>query len=123
MQHSYQQQSSRPLIVDPPRKRSSIGLAVTMPPVHSATPGFPSPTKNYPAAFPKFSDDLSRNTLAIKQSVPEAVRQAVRDNWEKCLLGSEFHQAFVVSIPFRRLALCLLRFEGKVALFIVRVPT
>lgn len=98
-QYGYQQpppqQSSRPLIVDPPRKRSSLGLTVAMPPVHSAS--FPSPTKDYPSAFPKFVDDLSRNTLAIKQSVPEAVRQAVRDNWEKCLLGSEFHQAFVVS--------------------------
>ncbi|OIW31709.1 hypothetical protein CONLIGDRAFT_236520 [Coniochaeta ligniaria NRRL 30616] len=105
-QQGYQSQSSRPLIIDPPRKRSSMGLAVAMPPVHSVSPGFPSPTKDYPAAYPKFSDDLSRNTLAIKQSVPEAVRQAIRDNWEKCLLGSEFHQAFVVStaIPCCRVA-------------------
>jgi hypothetical protein len=97
-QQGYQPQASRPLIIDPPRKRSSLGLAVAMPLVPSAGSGFPSPTKDYPSAFPKFSDDLSRNVLAIKQSVPEAVRQAVRDNWEKCLLGSEFHQAFVVSV-------------------------
>jgi hypothetical protein len=97
-QQSYQPQSSRPLIVEPPRKRSSLGLAVAMPQANPASSGFPSPTKDYPSTFPKFSDDLSRNSLAIKQSVPEAVRQAVRDNWEKCLLGSEFHQAFVVSV-------------------------
>lgn len=95
MQQNYQAQSSRPVIIDPPRKRSSLALA--MPPAHSTSPCFPSPTKDYPSASPKFSDDFSRNNFAIKQSVPEAVRQAVRDNWEKCLLGSEFHQAFVVS--------------------------
>ncbi|KAB5554628.1 hypothetical protein GE09DRAFT_1121821 [Coniochaeta sp. 2T2.1] len=96
-QQSYQPQSSRPVIMEPPRKRASMGMAAPTPQTSSVTSGFPSPTKDYPSVFPKFKDDLSRNSLAIKQSVPEAVRQAVRDNWEKCLLGSEFHQAFVVS--------------------------
>lgn len=91
-------QSARPLIIDPPRKISSLGLAIAMPSVNSSNSGFPSPAKDYSSSFPKFSDDLSRIALAIKQSIPEAARQAVRDNWEKCLLGSEFHQAFVVSV-------------------------
>jgi hypothetical protein len=45
----------------------------------------------------KFHDDCTRMTFSIQQSVPEAVRRMVRDNWEKCLLGSDFHQAFIVS--------------------------
>lgn len=101
-QQGYQSQSSRPLIIDPPRKRSSLGLAVAMPSAQSPESGFPSPVKDYHSSFPKFADDMSRIALAIKQSVPEAVRQAVRDNWEKCLLGSEFHQAFVVGVFSRR---------------------
>ena len=83
--------------MEPPRKRASMGIAAPTPQTSLVTDGFPSPTKDYSRVNPKFKDDLSRNSLAIKQSVPEAVRQAVRDNWEKCLLGSEFHQAFVVS--------------------------
>lgn len=42
-------------------------------------------------------DDLSRLTHAVQQSVPAAVRRVVRDNWEKSLLGSEFHSAFLLN--------------------------
>ncbi|KAK4465220.1 hypothetical protein QBC42DRAFT_169541 [Cladorrhinum samala] len=59
--------------------------------------GFPSPSHNYASLNPKFSDDCTRMTYGIQQSVPEAVRRIVRDNWEKCLLGSEFHQAFILN--------------------------
>lgn len=33
----------------------------------------------------------------IKKSSPGVVRQAIRDQWHKCLMGSEFHTAFLVS--------------------------
>lgn len=46
---------------------------------------------------PKFLDDRTRITYGIQQSIPDAVRRSVRENWEKCLLGSDFHQAFIVS--------------------------
>jgi hypothetical protein len=59
--------------------------------------GFPSPTQDHALIKSKFSDDCTRMNFAIQQSIPEAVRRIVRDHWEKCLLGSEFHQAFVVS--------------------------
>jgi hypothetical protein len=59
--------------------------------------GFPSPTQDYATVNPKFVDDCTRMNFAIQQSLPEAVRRIVRDHWEKCLLGSEFHQAFIVS--------------------------
>lgn len=77
-------------IVEPPRqgaRRSSNGFS----------PVFGSPTRDHHRVNPKFNEDVSRLTHAIQQSIPEAVRHVVRDNWEKTLLGTDFHQAFVVS--------------------------
>jgi hypothetical protein len=59
--------------------------------------GFPSPTRA-DRALPNLYEDQSRLMQAIQQSIPEAVRQVVRDNWDKTLLGTEFHQSFVVSL-------------------------
>lgn len=59
--------------------------------------GFPSPKSEALQTNQKFLDDCDRLKFGIQQSLPEAVRRAVRDNWEACLLGSPFHQAFVVS--------------------------
>ena len=58
---------------------------------------FQSPSRDHGHENPKFHDDLSRLTHAVQQSVPEAVRRVTRDNWEKILLGTGFHQAFIVS--------------------------
>lgn len=66
-------------------------------PAATPTHGFPSPGREHVHTDPKFLDDKTRITYGIQQAVPEAVRRSVRDNWEKCLLGSEFHQAFIVS--------------------------
>jgi hypothetical protein len=81
---------AKPHIMDPPGNH-----------VPSATfqhTGLPSPTIDHAKENAKFSDDVARITYGLHQSLPEAVRRVVRDNWEKCLLGSEFHQAFVVSL-------------------------
>ncbi|KAI5862083.1 hypothetical protein GGS23DRAFT_103928 [Durotheca rogersii] len=60
--------------------------------------GFPSPKgQHQPLGDTKSLDDLSRLVYAIQQSVPAAVRRAVRENWEKTLLGSEFHHAFLLN--------------------------
>lgn len=59
---------------------------------------FASPTRDHVRENPKFNEDVSRLTHATQQSLPEAVRRVTRDHWEKTLLGTEFHQAFVVSI-------------------------
>ncbi|KUI69074.1 hypothetical protein VM1G_04698 [Cytospora mali] len=77
-------------IVDPPAPGTGRQAAA----VH---PGFPSPGREHLQASPKFNDDRTRITYGIQQSIPEAVRRSVRDNWEKCLLGSEFHQAFILN--------------------------
>ncbi|KAK8056335.1 hypothetical protein PG993_001562 [Apiospora rasikravindrae] len=58
---------------------------------------FQSPGRDHGRENPKFSDDLSRLTHAVQQSVPEAVRRVTRDNWEKILLGTGFHQAFIMN--------------------------
>ncbi len=82
-------QSTKPIIMDPPsRNRSSQA--------NGQTPGFASPTRDHARDNPKFVDDCTRISFALQQSVPEAVRRTIRDNWEKCLLGSDFHQAFIV---------------------------
>ncbi|KAI1383307.1 uncharacterized protein F4822DRAFT_420123 [Hypoxylon trugodes] len=79
-------------IVDPPgsysRSKSSS---------HPSSQGFPSPRREHHLENPKFLDDQSRLTHAMQQSVPAAVRRVIRDNWEKCLLGSEFHHAFLLN--------------------------
>ncbi|KAG8157889.1 hypothetical protein KVR01_012161 [Diaporthe batatas] len=58
---------------------------------------FPSPGREHIHADQKFLDDKTRISFGIHQAVPEAVRRSVRDNWEKCLVGSDFHQAFVLN--------------------------
>lgn len=85
-------------IVDPPRAYSRPRSNNPQLPNVSPTQGFPSPRREHHLENPKFTDDLSRLTHAMQQSVPAAVRRVIRDNWEKCLLGSEFHHAFLVSV-------------------------
>lgn len=34
----------------------------------------------------------------IKKSKPETVRQVVRDHWQRCIIGSDFHIGFIVSL-------------------------
>ena len=77
--------------MDPPSRENNA------PRQRNPESGYPSPSRDHPAENPKFVDDLGRLNIAFRQSLPEAVRRAVRDNWEKCLMGSEFHQAFIVS--------------------------
>jgi hypothetical protein len=78
--------------MDPPGRRAAQAQ-----PGGTRPSGFPSPTPDYARINPKFNDDCQRMVFAVQQSLPESVRRVIRDNWEKCLLGSEFHQAFIVS--------------------------
>ncbi|KAI1497381.1 hypothetical protein F5X99DRAFT_26612 [Biscogniauxia marginata] len=56
---------------------------------------FPSPRQDYEPAI--FDQDLKLLTHAVQQAMPQAVRRVIRDNWEKSLLGSEFHHAFLLN--------------------------
>ncbi|KAI1208711.1 uncharacterized protein F4807DRAFT_429069 [Annulohypoxylon truncatum] len=81
-------------IVDPP---GAYSRSKSSPQSHPTSQGFPSPKREHHLENPKFLDDLSRLTHAMQQSVSSAVRRAIRDNWQKCLLGSEFHHAFLLN--------------------------
>ncbi|CAK7217362.1 hypothetical protein SCUCBS95973_003123 [Sporothrix curviconia] len=57
----------------------------------------PSPKRMYHQENPKVWDDYMRLTFAIEQGLSDSVRLAVRQNWEKCLLGTNFHQGFMLN--------------------------
>ncbi|KAI1435308.1 hypothetical protein GGR50DRAFT_336026 [Xylaria sp. CBS 124048] len=56
---------------------------------------FPSPGVNH--NVPGFKRDLSLVADVIQRASPEAVREAVREKWQKCSMGSEFHEAFLMN--------------------------
>ncbi|CAJ2501496.1 Uu.00g043490.m01.CDS01 [Anthostomella pinea] len=62
-----------------------------------AQKGFASPKANHHQQVPKFNEDISQLSFGVAQASPQAVRRVVRDNWEKALLGSEFHHAFLLN--------------------------
>ncbi|ERT01407.1 hypothetical protein HMPREF1624_02653 [Sporothrix schenckii ATCC 58251] len=57
----------------------------------------PSPGHDYARENPKIQEDYMRLTFAIEQSVSAAVRCAIRQNWQKCLMGTSFHQGFMLN--------------------------
>ncbi|KAK2613107.1 hypothetical protein N8I77_000036 [Diaporthe amygdali] len=91
---TWRAQSPRPHRKVPITPAPGPGTGSPAPP---PTAGFPSPGRDHVHADPKFLDDKTRITYGIQQAIPEAVRRSVRDNWEKCLLGSDFHQAFILN--------------------------
>ncbi|KAJ3552273.1 hypothetical protein NPX13_g11157 [Xylaria arbuscula] len=58
---------------------------------------FPSPDVDHEAQLSGFSRDVALVADAVQQACPEAVRRVVRDKWEKCVVGSEFHHAFLMN--------------------------
>ncbi|CAN8103267.1 unnamed protein product [Discula destructiva] len=76
---------------------STSTKTITQPPANRLPHGFPSPGREAMHPNRQFVDDRNVVNASIQQSVPEAVRRCVRDNWEKCLTGSDFHQAFVLN--------------------------
>ncbi|KAK7226507.1 hypothetical protein V2G26_014510 [Clonostachys chloroleuca] len=43
------------------------------------------------------TDDYSQLSRRIKETNPQVVRQVLRDNWQSCFLGSDFHNAFILN--------------------------
>ncbi|KAI1261109.1 hypothetical protein F5Y18DRAFT_216164 [Xylariaceae sp. FL1019] len=58
---------------------------------------FASPEVDHSLHTPRFDRDLALLSDDIRQCRPEAIRRIVRDNWEKCVMGSEFHSAFLLN--------------------------
>ncbi|KAI0456600.1 hypothetical protein F5B21DRAFT_467205 [Xylaria acuta] len=65
--------------------------------INGVSKRFPSPEADHENQIPRFTRDLSLLADAVQQSCPEAVRRIVRDKWEKCIMGSEFHHAFLMN--------------------------
>ncbi|UNI21135.1 hypothetical protein JDV02_007151 [Purpureocillium takamizusanense] len=62
--------------------------------------GFTSPKANDASleaspAYRELSD-------VMKRTAPQVVRQVVRDSWDRCLLGSEYHLAFLANATFHQ---------------------
>ncbi|KAI1428287.1 hypothetical protein F5Y12DRAFT_51685 [Xylaria sp. FL1777] len=72
----------------PRRERRDMSMALRR---------FASPDPDHHTQNPRFDRDLSLLADAVHQSCPEAVRRVVRDKWEKCVVGSEFHHAFLMN--------------------------
>ncbi|KAI1810998.1 hypothetical protein GGS20DRAFT_579435 [Poronia punctata] len=101
--HQYRQHQASPL-----RAPISIGStpspAPAPAPAASPQPGpnvvvtrLPSPEIDHQARIPRFKRDLSVVADAVQRSCPEAVRRIVRDKWDKCIMGSDFHHAFILN--------------------------
>lgn len=58
------------------------------------THGVQSPAPSEGAEPPLTQSEMAK---IFERASPTVLRQAIRDNWEKCMLGSEFHLAFLVS--------------------------
>ncbi|KAL0936082.1 uncharacterized protein CTRU02_208297 [Colletotrichum truncatum] len=50
----------------------------------------------------RFADDYTKVCALINESDPDAIRRAIRDNFEKCLLGSQYHMIFMLTIGLHR---------------------
>ncbi|KAK2005611.1 hypothetical protein LZ32DRAFT_633489 [Colletotrichum eremochloae] len=50
----------------------------------------------------RFAEDYARLSTLIMECDPDAVRRAIRDNFEKSLLGSHYHTAFVMNVAMHR---------------------
>lgn len=47
------------------------------------------------------SDEYLTMVKYVREARPAVVRQVLRDNWDWCFMGSEYHMAFLVSATFR----------------------
>ncbi|GKT48176.1 uncharacterized protein ColSpa_08357 [Colletotrichum spaethianum] len=50
----------------------------------------------------RFAEDYARLSAAMAECDPDAVRRAIRDNHERCLLGSHYHTAFLMNVTMHR---------------------
>lgn len=80
---------------EPPKISSDVPKPVP----ESASPALSNgqtPSSEEIAKSQKFSEDYTKLCTLIAECDEDAVRRAVRDNFEKCLLGSHYHMAFIV---------------------------
>ncbi|GJC80371.1 hypothetical protein ColLi_03209 [Colletotrichum liriopes] len=61
-----------------------------------------SPANDEEQRAQRFADDYARLCALMNECDPDAVRRAVRDNHERCLLGSHYHTAFLMNVTMHR---------------------
>ncbi|KAF4815762.1 hypothetical protein CGCSCA5_v007065 [Colletotrichum siamense] len=86
---------------EPPK----ISSDVPKPAQGSASPALSNgqtPSSEEIAKSQKFSEDYTKLCTLIAECDEDAVRRAVRDNFEKCLLGSHYHMAFIMNVAMHR---------------------
>lgn len=85
-----------------PAPNSTLRPLAATQPVAAHANGSPDQTSSVPVVH----STQAYNVLleSIEEAPAATVRQVVRDHWEKCLLGSEYHVAFLVSF-------CLMTFN------------
>ncbi|KAL2758899.1 hypothetical protein ACRALDRAFT_1055609 [Sodiomyces alcalophilus JCM 7366] len=67
----------------------------------------PHPTGQAPTPgvlTPKFHDEVEVLSRHIRKASPQAVRRVIRDHWQKCLLGSDYHLAFITNAAIHHAA-------------------
>jgi hypothetical protein len=82
-------------IDEPPSKRAAAAAAAAAA-AGALQSGFQSPIPQYGGETAHFHEDVRRINYEMHMTAPGVVRRVVRDNWQKTLLGSDFHQAFIV---------------------------
>ncbi|KAK1976084.1 hypothetical protein LZ30DRAFT_785814 [Colletotrichum cereale] len=50
----------------------------------------------------RFAADYAKLSALLAECDPDAVRRAIRDNHERCLLGSHYHTAFLMNVTMHR---------------------
>uniref|UniRef100_L2FDQ0 Uncharacterized protein n=1 Tax=Colletotrichum fructicola (strain Nara gc5) TaxID=1213859 RepID=L2FDQ0_COLFN len=86
---------------EPPKISSDVPKPVPA----SASPALSNgqtPSSEEIAKSQKFSEDYTKLCTLIAECDEDAVRRAVRDNFEKCLLGSHYHMAFIMNVAMHR---------------------
>ncbi|WQF77486.1 hypothetical protein CDEST_02500 [Colletotrichum destructivum] len=78
----------------PPLVTSDVPQATTRTP----PPPLPTNGQDQDQDTKLFTDDYAKLCAAIKDCDTEALQRAVRDNYEKCLVGSEYHSAFLMNV-------------------------
>ncbi|KAF9869730.1 hypothetical protein CkaCkLH20_12773 [Colletotrichum karsti] len=106
-----QQQQVAHAAVQPPIVSSDVGNPTQSPspaPTANSASGSVPPSGSKIQLPPdllkaqKFSEDYTKLCTLITESDPEAVRRAMRDQFEKCMLGSAYHMAFIMNVAMHR---------------------
>jgi hypothetical protein len=86
----------------PRQSATPTGQARSHPP-STAVPAPASPAPLQDQAGTQQYRDIAN---VIKSADPSILRQALRDNWERCFVGSDYHIAFVVSVGLSMFVYC-----------------